>query len=60
MVQKKHKNSIDLVSVRNSMEQLKVLVLSMGLPYTNVRRIDDALEVINIIENRKNNGKQKA
>ena len=60
MVQKKHKNSIDLVSARNSMEQLKVLVLSMGLPYTNVRRIDDALEVINIIESRKNNGKQKA
>lgn len=56
MVQKKHKNTLDLVSTRNNMEQLKELAITLGMPYTYVRRVDDALMVINKIEARLANG----
>lgn len=60
MVQKKHKNTLDLVSIRNNMEQLKELAVSLGMPYTYVRRIDDALVVVSKVEARMTNDKQKA
>lgn len=53
MVQKKHTPTIDLVSVRNNMEQLKEYTITLGLPKTFVRRIDDALLVIEMIEKKK-------
>lgn len=50
----------DLVSIRNNMEQLRELVIALGLPYTHVRRMDDALLVINKVEAKLDNGKPKA
>lgn len=60
MVQKKHKSTLDLVSTRNNMEQLRELAVSLGMPYTYVRRMDDAILVIDKVEARLSNGKQKA
>lgn len=60
MVQKKHKSTLDLVSTRNNMEQLKELAVSLGMPYTYVRRVDDALMVISKVEARIADVKQKA
>jgi len=64
MAPRKRKQPIpDLVSIRNNMEALKELVVSLGMPYTHVRRMDDALVVISRVEARLeklDNGKQKA
>jgi hypothetical protein len=60
MVQKKHKSTLDLVSTRNNMEQLKELAVSLGMPYTYVRRVDDALMVVGKVEARMANVKQEA
>jgi len=60
MVQKKHKSTLDLVSIRNNMEQLKELAVSLGMPYTYVRRVDDALMVVSKVEARMADVKQKA
>lgn len=40
------KPSVDLKEVRLQMVQVKALIISLGQPYARVRRIDDALEVI--------------
>jgi len=60
MVQKKHKSTLDLVSIRNNMEQLKELAVSLGMPYTYVRRVDDVLMVVSKVEARIADVKQKA
>lgn len=45
---KKTEAPIDLSVVRAELEKLKALVVVSGLPYTHVRRIDDALEVVDM------------
>jgi hypothetical protein len=42
------------------MEQLKELAVSLGMPYTYVRRVDDALMVVGKVEARMANVKQEA
>lgn len=60
MVQKKHTNTLDFVSIRNTIDQLKEHAISLGLAKSNISRIEDALLVIEIMEKRKPNAKQKA
>ena len=48
MVARRKQPAIDLDVVRAELEKLKSLVIVSGLPYTHVRRIDDALEVVDM------------
>jgi len=41
------KPSVDLKEAQSQLTQVKALIISLGQPYARVRRIDDALEVIN-------------
>lgn len=49
MVTKRKQPTIDLDIVRAELEKLKSLVLVSGMPYTHVRRVDDALKVVDIL-----------
>lgn len=55
MVGRKYKNSVDLDKAREQINQVKALVISSGLPYAWARTMDDALSVINNLEERTNN-----
>lgn len=46
------KQPVDLAEARTQMESVKALVISLGLPYSQVRRIDDALAVVDTLEAR--------
>lgn len=46
MVSRKHRSSVDLVSTKTHLEQTKTLVVSLGLPYSKVRTLDDAIRVV--------------
>jgi len=46
------KPAVDLEVARHHMNQVKALVVSLGLPYSQVRRIDDALAVVDTLEAR--------
>lgn len=52
MVGRKQKTNVDLAKAREQISQVKTLLISLGLPYAWVRTMDDALNVINNLEER--------
>jgi len=46
------KPTVNLDEARQQMESVKALVISLGLPYSQVRRLDDALAVVDTLEAR--------
>lgn len=43
---RKTKPTVDLDETTKQLEAVKTLVISLGLPYSNVRKLDDAISVI--------------
>jgi hypothetical protein len=43
---RKQKPTVDLDEAVKQLEAVKTLVIGLGLPYSNVRKLDDAISVI--------------
>jgi hypothetical protein len=52
---KRHKTTVDLTEARQQLLNVKTLVISLGLPYSKVRTLDDAISVVNQLEEKDKN-----
>lgn len=55
MMAKRHKTTVDLMEARQQLLNVKTLVVSLGLPYSKVRTLDDAIRVVEQLEERNKN-----
>lgn len=55
MMAKRHKTTVDLAEARQQLLNVKTLVVSLGLPYSKVRTLDDAINVVEQLEERNKN-----
>jgi hypothetical protein len=52
MAPRKHRTTTDLGEAKRQLNNVKSMVVSLGLPMSKVRTLDDAINVINQLEQR--------
>jgi hypothetical protein len=55
MAPRRPKTAVDLGEARRQLVAVKTLVISLGMPMARIRNIDDALKVIDQLEERNTN-----
>lgn len=55
MMAKRHKTTVDLMEARQQLVNVKTLVVSLGLPMSKIRTLDDAIRVVDQLDERNKN-----